>query len=78
MPAYDFALIHGWGGAYVCPKTDAARQWCSNNLHHAGAVGWLANMDADGDYVIDHRDALDVAQAIKAAGLTFPQMEELK
>lgn len=72
---HDFTLLHGWGGVYVCPKTDTARDWCRDNLHCGGPFGGLANMDADGDYCVDHRDATDIARAIKDDGLTFAGMD---
>ena len=80
--SFDFALSHNPLAAIIEPLTDAARDWCANNLlddeQRLVWGGFEAIYVGDGDYYrVDHRDAMDIVEAFVADGLTAQGTREM-
>lgn len=77
-PAHDFLVYHharGWTA--MRPLTDAARDWAARFIGEEAAA-WAADTlwhdAAPGEFWVHPRDAVDIAAAFVADGLTCPGM----
>jgi hypothetical protein len=69
---YDFHLFHSWGGSGIDPRNTFARDWFAEYIETHNIRAFEQN---DGHWLIDEREAMDIARDIADAGFSFPNAE---